>query len=71
MGDSCGAELTVSDNRSHKGRKYAAHGEVTAVRGVRDGHHVLGIKHLLSKLKGDGTVLLPWAVKGAKPVMKK
>ena len=52
MGDSCGAELTVSDNRSHKDREGAAHGEVTAMREVRDGHHVLGIKHLLSKLKG-------------------
>lgn len=70
MEDSCGIELTVSGNRSHKGCEGATHGEIMAVREVGDCHHVLGIKHLLRMVMGQYCAL-PWAVKGAKSVTKK
>jgi len=36
-----------------------SYGKVTTVPGVRGGHHVLGVEHLLGKFRnGDGAILL-------------
>jgi hypothetical protein len=44
---------------SSLGTERYTYGQVTTVPGVRGGHHVLGVEHLLSELRdGDSTVLL-------------
>merc|ERR1712066_897237 len=56
--------LFVHFLHGHPSSEHSRHGEITSVPGITSGHHVLGVKHLLGKLRNSQSPVLLAATGG-------